>query len=76
MQTHECALAAQGKEAQILRTEILAGGETGGECMSGAESGEAESEIAAMFGSDLSPCKTTGARCFKPLSDEPLMADR
>lgn len=50
--------------------------ETGGECMSGAESGKPESGTAATAGIVGRPCRTTGARCFEPMSDELLRAER
>src|SRR5258708_2896430 len=70
------ALASQRKDNQILRTEILAGGETGGECMTGAGSDEPESKIIPTVGSDGRPCQTTSVRCFESMSDELLIADK
>ena len=55
---------------------MLAGGETGGEWMSGAASDKPESGTTATAGIEGSPCSTTGARCFEPMSDELLRADR
>ena len=55
---------------------MLAGGETGGEWMSGAESGKPEARTAATAGIVGSPSRTTGARCFEPMSDELLIAER
>ena len=73
MQTHEC-LIAERKDDQILRTEIVTGGETGGEWMSVAQGDEPDSGIVAAVGIGGSASTRTIARGFEATSDELLIA--
>ena len=70
------ALAAEGKDDQILRTEIVTGGETGGEWMSAAQGDEPDCGIVANVGIGGSACTKTSARCLELTSDELLIAGR
>ena len=70
------ALAAERKDDQILRTEIVTGGETGGEWMSSTWRDEPDSGIIATVGIGGSACTRTSARCLELTSDELLIAGR
>jgi hypothetical protein len=70
------ALAAEKKEDQILRMEIVAAGETGGEWISVAQGHEPDFGIIATIGLGGSACTKTSARCAELASDELLIAGR
>ena len=70
------ALAAEKKDDQILRMEIVAGGETGGEWMSVAQGHEPDFGIVATIGLGGSVCTKTSARSVELPSDELLIAGR
>ncbi len=71
------ALTAERKDDQILRTEIVTGGETGGEWMSVAQGDEEpDSGIVVTVGIGGSACTRTSARCLELTSEELLIAGR
>ena len=70
------ALAAERKDDQILRMEIVAGGETGGEWMSVAQGHEPDFGIVATVGIGGSASTKTSARCVELSTDELLIAGR
>jgi hypothetical protein len=70
------ALAAEKKDDQILRMEIVAGGGTGGEWMSAAQGDEADFCIVAAIGLGGSACTKTSARSVELPTDELLIAGR
>jgi hypothetical protein len=69
-------LRLRGKEDQILRTEKVIGGETGGEWLSGTQSVEATFAIPATVDIEDRPGTATAKRCVVLLLDELLMAAR
>ena len=73
---HTSASAAESKDDQILRTEIVAGGDMGGEWMSTAQGDTPSSRIIATIGIGKSACARTSARCIELASDELLIAAR
>src|SRR5580692_232347 len=70
------ALIRERKEDQILRTEIPAGGNTGGEWMSAAQGDEPDSGVVAIAGSGGSACTRTSVRCCEASAAALLIADR
>ena len=75
MQTHEC-LIAERKDDQILRTEIVTGGETGGEWMSVTQGDEPDFGLVATVGIGGSAFTKASALCVELTSDELLIAGR
>ncbi len=73
---HELDLFAERKDDQILRMEIVAGGETGGEWMSAAHGDEPNPAIIATVGLGGSAYSRTSAGCSKLTSGEILIAGR
>jgi hypothetical protein len=53
---------------------MLAGGETGGECMSASLTEKPDSVIIMSVGLGNTACTSDNARCLEPSSDELLIA--
>jgi hypothetical protein len=76
VQTHECVRTCEGKNDQILRIEMLVGGETGGEWMSASLTDRPHSVIAVVVELGSTACRRTSAQCLEPSSDELLIAGK